>query len=214
VIRIAVMIPLALVLAGKVRAGEAVPDTELEKKEASVWEYSISASTYFALHSQDYVNPIITADRDWLHLEARYNYESLKTASLWLGYNFSGGEEFEWSLTPMFGGVFGNLTGVAPGYSISASWKMFEFFTQGEFFIDAATSENNYFYTWSELSVAPVHWLRVGFVADRTKALAEDIAIRRGPLVGLRYGKVDFTTYWLSPGARASTFIFAVTANF
>src|ERR1700756_3886653 len=136
-------------------AGTSATDVAAEKEEAPSWEYSISTATYFALHSQDYVNPNITADHDWLHLEARYNYELLKTGSLWLGYNFSGGEKLEWEVTPMFGGVFGNLTGAAPGYTISLSWEMpmvrqsggplLEFFTQGEYFIDAGTSENNYF---------------------------------------------------------------------
>ena len=205
---------VALPFRAFVIAGETLPETATEKEEAPSWEYSISTATYFALHSQDYVNPNITADHDWLHLEVRYNYESLKTGSLWLGYNFSGGEKLEWEITPMFGGVFGNLTGAAPGYTISLSYEMIEFFTQGEYFIDAGTSENNYFYTWSELSIAPIHWFRLGFVVDRTKALGEDIAIRRGPLMGLRYKNFDFTTYWLSPGQHESTFIFAVTVNF
>jgi hypothetical protein len=58
----------------------------------------------------------LTADRGWLHLETRYNYENLETGSAWVGYNFSGGEKLKWEFTPMLGGVFGNTTGVAPGY--------------------------------------------------------------------------------------------------
>ncbi len=38
--------------------------------------------------------------------------------------------------------------------------------------------------------------------------------IRRGPLIGFKYKKVDLTTYWLSPGTRDGTFIFSVTVNF
>jgi len=182
--------------------------------EAPEWSFSASTYIYFLQDEANYAQPTVMADRGWLHLEARYNYEDHDTGSLWAGYNFSGGEKLAWEFTPMFGGVFGNLTGAAPGYAISLSWEMLEFFTQGEYFIDAGTSENNYFYTWSELSIAPVHWFRLGVVIDRTKALAEDIAIRRGPLVGFRYKNLDFTTYWLSPGSHESTFIFAVTANF
>ena len=49
---------------------------------------------------------------------------------------------------------------------------------------------------------------------DRTKALGSKFDIRRGPLVGFKYKKVDFTTYWLSPGSKEATFVFAVALNF
>jgi hypothetical protein len=178
------------------------------------WEFSFSTATYFAQHARDYVNPIVTADHDWLHLEARYNYESIKTGSVWLGYNFSFGEKLTFEATPMIGGVFGDITGFAPGYAISISYKPFDFFTQGEYFFDAAIHARNFFYTWSELSCSPSRWFRLGIVIDRTKALGSDFDIRRGPLVGFKYKDVDLTTYWLSPESRDSTFIFAVTFNY
>ncbi len=182
--------------------------------EGTKWEYSLSIATYLAQHARDYANPNFTADHDWLHLEARYQYEAVKTGSLWLGYNFSFGEKLAVEATPMIGGVFGDITGVAPGYAISASYKSIEFFTQGEYFFDAAIHAGDFLYTWSELSYAPTDWLRVGLVVDRTKALGSSIDIRRGPLIGFKYKKVDLTTYWLSPGTRDGTFIFSVTVNF
>src|ERR1700740_2830779 len=67
---------------------------ELAKEsEETTWEYSLSIATYLAQHARDYANPNFTADRDWLHLEARYQYEAIKTGSIWLGYNFSFGEK-------------------------------------------------------------------------------------------------------------------------
>jgi hypothetical protein len=178
------------------------------------WECSLSTSTYLVQHGRDYVNPNLVADRGWLHLEARYNYEAIKTGSLWLGYNLSFGKKLAFEVTPMFGGVFGDITGIAPGYTISISYEPIEFFTQGEYFFDAGNRSGNFFYTWSELSCAPVTWFRAGIVLDRTKALGSNFEIRRGPLVGFKYKKVDFTTYWLSPGSRDAAFIFTVALNF
>jgi hypothetical protein len=154
------------------------------------------------------------ADRGWVHLEARYNYEAIKTGSLWLGYNFSFGKQLAFEVTPMFGGVFGDITGIAPGYTISISYEPIEFFTQGEYFFDAGNRSGNFFYSWSELSCAPVTWFRAGIVLDRTRALGSNFDIRRGPLVGFKYKNVDLTTYWLSPGSRDATFIFTVALNF
>jgi hypothetical protein len=191
-----------------------VPLEAADQAKETEWEFSFSSATYFSQHARDYENPNFTADRDWLHLEARYNYEAIKTGSVWLGYNFSAGEKLAVEATPMLGGVFGDITGIAPGYTISISYEAIEFFTQGEYFFDAGTQSGNFFYTWSELSYAPVRWFRIGLVMDRTKALGSNFDIRRGPLLGFKYKNVDLTTYWLSPGSSDSTFIFSVTAHF
>ena len=178
------------------------------------WEFSISMSTYLQQHARDYANPTFTADRDWLHLEARYNYEALKTGSVWLGYNFEFGKKLSVEATPMIGGVFGDITGVAPGYNIGVSYAPFEFSTQGEYFFDANIHAGNFFYTWSEFSWKPRDWCRVGLVVERTKVVGSDVGVRRGPLLGFQYGEIDFTTYWLSPGSREATFVFVVTYSF
>ena len=187
---------------------------ELDKQDENQWECAFSTSTYLVLNGRDYANPTFVADRDWLHIEARYNYEALKTGSIWLGRNFSFGDKLVLDVTPMLGGVFGDSTGIAPGYTLSLSYKWIELFTQGEYFIDAGTRGNNFFYTWTELSAAPVEWLRLGLVIDRTKAFGSDFDIRRGPFLGFICKKVDFATYWLSPGSHNSAIVFAVTFNF
>ena len=102
------------------------------------WSFSASASTYFIPDDNNYVQPTFTADRGWLHLEARYNYEALDTGSAWIGYNFSGGETLEWEFTPIIGGVFGDTTGIAPGYKASLSWRMLELYSEGEYVFDTA----------------------------------------------------------------------------
>jgi hypothetical protein len=186
-------------------------DTERDEPK---WEFSLSTFTYFAQHARDYANPNFTADRDWLHLEARYNYEQLKTGSVWIGYNFSTGKKLKFEVTPMLGGVFGDITGIAPGYTITISYASIELSSQGEYFFDAATSSNNFFYSWSELSSSPADWFRVGIVVERTQAPGSNLDVRRGPLIGFKYKDVNLTTYWLAPGSSEATFVFAVTVNF
>ena len=80
--------------------------------------------------------------------------------------------------------------------------------------IDAEDRSENFFCFWFELSCSTGTWFRAGIVIDRTRTLRSNVDIRRGPLAGFRYRKIDFTTYWLSPGSRDSTFIFAVALNF
>ena len=54
------------------------PPVEVEESGIDNWDYAFSAATYLVRNDREYVNPTFTADRNWLHLEARYNYEALK----------------------------------------------------------------------------------------------------------------------------------------
>ena len=194
-------------------------DTERSKIE---WEFSLSTVTYLAQHERDYANPNFSADYGRLHLEARYNYEALKTGSVWIGCNFPRftiGKDLEINATPMLGGVFGDITGVAPGYSIEASYKIIKASTQGEYFFDAGNNSQDFFYSWSEFSASlpKADCIRAGLVVERTQASGNS-DVRRGPLVGFKHKckdkDVDLTIYWLAPGSREATFVFGVTVEF
>jgi len=176
------------------------PAASAPEATTNQWAFYASATAYLVPHSRDYVNPMLTADRDWLHLEARYNYEALDTGSTWLGYNLRAGSKLALNFTPMLGGVFGHRTGVAPGYNLLLSYGRFTLSSQGEYFFDTGDRPESFFYTWSEFSYSPWEWLRGGIVIQRTRAYQTDFDIQRGLLVGFSYKKVDFTTYVLNPG--------------
>lgn len=178
------------------------------------WSFSALAYTYLVPDSRDYVQPTFTADRGWLHLEARYNYEDLETGSAWLGYNFSGGKKLAWEFTPMLGGVFGNTTGIAPGYRGSLSWWKLELYSEGEYVIDPGDSSGNFFYNWSELTLAPVDWFRFGLVTQRTRAYQTDRDIQRGLLAGLSYKRLDLTTCVFNLDESRPTFLLGVGLSF
>ena len=177
------------------------------------WSFDASAYTYVVPDTGNYVQPAFSADREWLHLGARYNYEAQKTASLWMGYNISGGDTVAWDLTPMLGGVFGDLDGVAPGYLGSLSWRKLEFYSEGEYVITGDASER-FFYNWSELALAPVEWFRFGLVTQRTRAYQSDRDIQRGLLVGFSYKLADVTTYVFNPDDERPTIVVAVGVSF
>ena len=181
---------------------------------AKKWSFSASAYGYLVPDSRDYVQPTLTADRDWLHLEARYNYEALDTGSAWVGYNFSGGKKLAWAVTPMLGGVFGDTVGIAPGYTGSLSWWKLELYSEGEYLFDTRDSSGSFFYNWSELTVAPVDWLKLGMVTQRTRAYQTDRAIQRGFLVGLSYKKLSVTAYVFNPDERKPTLVLAAGVQF
>jgi hypothetical protein len=121
------------------------------------WAFSALLDGYFVPGEQGYADPIFTADHRWLHLEARYNYEDLKTASLWLGYNFNlQPKKLDLTLTPMIGGVFGRTDGIAPGLEASLTWQKLNFWVSNEYVFDTGDPSASYFYTWPQLTYSPV----------------------------------------------------------
>jgi hypothetical protein len=175
---------------------------------------SVSVYTYLVPDEVDYVQPTIAFDREWLHLEGRFNYEDLDTGSIWVGYNFSGGDKFSWEFTPMIGAVFGDTEGVAPGYKGSLSWWKLELYSEGEYMVDARESSDSFFYNWSELTIAPTDWFRIGMVTQRTKAYETDRDIQRGLLLGFSWKNVDLTGYIFNPDQSKPTVVIGASFEF
>ena len=190
------------------------PPAGVATKEEEKWSFSVSAYTYIVPDSRDYVQPTVTADRGWLHLEARYNYEAQETGSAWIGYNFSGGEKLAWEITPMLGGVFGETMGIAPGYKGSLSWWKLNLYSEGEYVFDTRESSDSFFYNWSEFTFAPWDWCRIGMVTQRTRLYETDREVQRGLLIGFTIKRVDLTAYIFNPDDSKPVYVFAVALNF
>jgi hypothetical protein len=185
-----------------------------EDAAAGRWSFAASVYTYFVPDDRNYVAPTFTADRDWLHLEARYNYEDVGAGSVFAGYNLSVEEEVTVEVTPMLGVVFGHTTGIAPGYRFSLSFWKLDLFSEGEYVFDLEDSSDNFFYTWSELGYSPTDWLRLGIVAQRTRAYESDLDIQRGLLLGVSYKALDVTAYLFNLGWDDPSVVFSFGTRF
>jgi hypothetical protein len=192
----------------------AVAQSTTQPAQVASWSFSAVAYTYIVPHSRSYVQPTIIADREWLHLEARHNYEDLETGSLWVGYNFSIGDKISLNITPMLGGVFGKTNGIAPGLRGSLKWWRLEFFSDYEYVFNTRERADSFFSLWSELTLSPFDWLRVGPVAQRTLASERQQDIERGFLLGLSYKPEGVAGYVLSPNKKNPKYILAVSVEF
>lgn len=201
-------------LAARVGFAGAPPSAAVQDDETRKWAFSVSAFGYIVPDDSDYLQPTLTADRDWFHFEARYNYEGLETGSAWLGYNFSAGEEWMLEFTPMIGGVFGETRGVAPGFKLSLDWRKLSFYAESEYMIDTGSDPENFLYTWLELTYAPCDWFRAGLVAQRTRISESGLDIDRGLLVGLSWKELDFTACLFNLGWEQPMVVLGVTVNF
>lgn len=177
------------------------PFAQDSTKQASTdkkWAFDASANIYFT-SDKNFINPVVTADKGKLHLEARYNYEEFNTASLWGGYNFSTGKKWVLQATPMLGMVFGKVNGIAPGIELSLSHKWLEFYTEGEWFGSFENKEENFTYSWSDLYFYPKDWLWLGLSGQRLRTFESSLEMQKGLLAGGRFKKFYLTSYFYDP---------------
>ena len=176
--------------------------------------FSLATLGYLVPNDISYGSPTFTADHRWLHLEGRYNYENQQTGPLWAGYNYNPGHNLVLSVTPMAGVVFGNTTGIAPGYELSLAYKKIELSSQGEYVFDTGNRNNSFFYSWDEATFSLTDWCNVGLVAQRTKAYQTPLDVQRGFSVGFSYRALNYTTYIFNAGWADPTVVLALSFGF
>lgn len=158
-------------------------------------------------------NPAFNADHGNLHLEARYQWEDWRTASVWAGRWFSFGKALRVDVAPMAGVAFGYTTGVAPGMLVEAEWKRLSFYSSSEYLIDAEDQANNFTYTWNEVAVDLDHLL-VGVVTQRTRTFDTELDLQRGLLLIREQGALTFGMYLFNIGWTDPTVAFTLSYGF
>ena len=180
---------LAAVMATAALAGEDDPSgRRASAAEKPSWEFALTAYPTVVRGGENYTSAIAAADRGPLHLEARYNYESVGARSAFVGWTFSGGEAITWELTPLLGGAWGATQAFVPGLEASVAWEQLDFYVEAEYVRDIHERTDSYFYAWSELGFRPVEWLRAGIAGQRTNIYGGGRDIQRGPFAQLTWG--------------------------
>lgn len=208
------MLALALPLASMAAGTSGVPSagSEVAPKPISAW---VEGYWYLEPQADDTVLVIGSVDVKNIHIEARYNYENFRTASVFLGRNFDVRlwAPLQLTITPMIGGVAGRTRGVAPGLEIEARlWKL-ELTSETEYVWDGRTPDASFIYHWSELTIRPWSFFRAGFVLQRTLFL-ERTSVDPGVLVGFDVGPVGVSAYSFEPWSGDRFYAFALGAGF
>jgi hypothetical protein len=179
------------------------------------WQISTAVSAYAFPSDETFFLPVVSADRDWLHLEARYNYEARETGSLFVGRRVTWESgKLEGEVTPIIGLVVGDVDGIAPGLELDLLIDPVEFYTEGEFMMDFGEGGTSFFYFWSELSVWPAEWLNAGLVSQRTRLVDTQLDFQRGFLAGCQFGNFGGTFYMFDPQEEEPYYVFTLKAAF
>jgi hypothetical protein len=167
--------------------------------EEKAWEF-LATGYWNAPKGEDaFASGIFTADHDWLHLEARANYEAIHAQSVFVGYSFSWGKEVTLDLRPIVGGVTGAARGPIAGLEATIASGPFDYYIEAEHVNDRVGG--NYNYAWTELGWRPVESLRVGFVGQHSRVYGTERETQRGGLVQFTQGKWTLSAYWFNPGS-------------
>jgi hypothetical protein len=179
------------------------------------WTYSATGMYYSFRGQDDFLAAVATAEKGPLHLEARYNYEAIDSGSLFVGWKFSGGQKITWELTPILGAVFGQKEGIAPGFEASIGYGIVDFYTETEYMRDTEIKEDSFTYSWNELGLTPVEWLRFGIVTQRTMIYKSERDIQRGFFAQVMYHKATLGAYIFNPDDSDNRFtVFSLGAEF
>jgi len=182
--------------------------------ETPAWTTTASVMGYWLPDDDQFTAPTLLVDRGKLHLEARYNYENLNTASVWLGFNTRFGNALSVDFTPMLGVVSGDTNGIAPGYHLSIGWRSFDFYSESEYVFDQDNRSDSYFYSWSELAWSPFDWLRAGLAAQRTRVYKAERDIQRGVFIAASLSGISLGAYVFNPDQDDPTYVASLAVDF
>ena len=194
-------------------AGEAEPGEGTSPPANPAWEFAISAYPTVVRGGDNYTSAIAIAKRGPLHLEGRYNYESIGARSAFVGWTFSGGETVTWEVTPLAGGAWGTTHAFVPAVEATLAWRKLDFYVEAEYVRNSERSDS-YTYAWSELGLRPIEWLRVGIAGQRTRIYGGDRDYQRGPFAQLTWGHFTIGGYWFNPGSNEQVFVGLINASF
>lgn len=166
----------------------------------SPWEFSGSVFAIDPPGSEARALAILYGQRGPLHLELRYNYEDLDTASLFGGWTFAGGQEFSFEVTPMLGVVGGETEGVAPALEFDLGWRRFAWYAEMEYLFDSEDSSDDFFYSWSTLTYGVTDWLAAGVVSERAKLVETDFEVQSGLALEFSVRRLDLALYTYNLG--------------
>lgn len=162
------------------------------------WSASAAGYYYFIQNEKTYPTLIGTADINALHIEARYNYEDINTASLFGGWTWEKNGKLSLSFTPIIGFSVGNTMGFLPGLECSASYSKLNFYSENEYMLDFTGKENYFFYSWTQLSANILKNMQVGVLAESLRFYRTKFDVQRGVYAELSVGNFTFDLYYFN----------------
>jgi hypothetical protein len=145
-----------------------------------------------------------------LYTEMRYNYEELRTASAYIGKNFSSEAGLSYAITPMIGIVMGDFNGGSIALKTELEHKDLFLSMESQYTVSKAGVEDNFFFNWTELGYQPLSWFYAGVSVQATKIYKTKLLAEQGFFAAFVIKKFTIPVYVFSPFRPGKNFIVGV----
>ena len=150
--------------------------------------------------------------RNW-YIEGRYNYEAVKTMSVYAGKVFQKKSAVSYSGGPVAGIVLGRFTGGSAGVNAEVDYKKLLFSSQFQYTFSIHDKTENFFYSWSDLSFALSDNIYSGISVQQTNLYHVKFRLEKGLFVKILLNKWSFPFYVFNPAAQQRYFVLGMTRD-
>ena len=189
---------------------------------AAQWKAGIEQYVYTGMPVSEAIVPVchIQSATNW-YAELRYNYDEAKSLSLYGGKIFSGGNDLQYTITPMAGFSTGRFTGISFAFNAEMEWKNFFISSQTQYSMTVKKKDSmvvkknteNFFFSWSELGYNFSNRFFAGLAMQYTRQTSEN-DFEPGFLAGLNFKNLSFPFYVFSPFRPDRYFVLGVNYEF
>ena len=144
------------------------------------------------------------------YTEFRYNWEALNTASLHFGRQINFRKFSQIKITPIAGVLYGNFNGGSAGAIVELEMGRFLFLSEPQYVFAFGEKENNFFYSWSELSYELFSSIYAGLALQQTKSFSIPNVLEPGVMAGFTIKNFDIPVYCFSPTSSYRNFVLGV----
>lgn len=165
-------------------------------------QQSAGLEQYYYVRAKQLPEQVLVAHyespRSW-YTEARYNYEDMKTASLYGGKVFKQDGKISWSMIPMGGIVLGNFKGASAGINGKLETGRVFFNVQSQYTRSFSAGANDFYFSWSEAGFQATKKIFVGLSVQHTQLMNSKGGIESGCFTGMTLGNWALSIYSFNP---------------
>lgn len=171
------------------------------------WWHKANSQSNTGLEQYYYMNAeaITISPKAWYqfkngwYLEGRYNYEEVRTGSVYIGKTFEHEAAFSYEITPMIGVVGGLINGGAIAENGTARFKKILLSLQSQYTFSIENCNKNFVYAWVDLSYDLFKGLSLGLSMQQTNLYQTKGRSERGFFLKAELGKWEFPVYIFNP---------------
>lgn len=152
------------------------------------------------------------SSNNW-YAEGRYNYEALKTLSVYAGKVFEKEATVSYSVSPIIGAVLGQFNGGSVGANGELNYHRLFFSSQLQYTFSAKHHTENFLYSWSDLSYQILNNIYTGISVQQTNLYKLPSRLEEGFFIKALFNKWTMPLYFFNPASKQRYFVLGLTRD-